>query len=66
MIVYNEYPTPKALYVALNNTITYNTSNETTKIESQIKDTNTKYYNLEFGDDVTGISINDLRPTEDE
>lgn len=66
MIVYNEYPTPKALYVALNNTITYNTSNETTKTESQIKDTNTKYYKLEFGDDVTGISINDLRPTEDE
>ena len=60
MIVYNEYPTPKALYVALNNTITYNTSNTST-----VEDNSTKYYKLKFND-ITGISIKDLRPTENE
>ena len=47
--------------MALNNTITYNTSNTSTEI-----DNSTKYYKLEFNDDVTGISIKDLRPTENE
>ena len=58
MIVYNEYPTPKALYVALNNTITYNTSNTST-----VEDNSTKYYKLSFSDGITGVSKTDLRTT---
>ena len=44
--------------MALNNTITYNTSNE-----SSIEDNSTKYYKLSFSDGIDGVSKTDLRTT---
>lgn len=55
--IWNGGTTPKALYVAFNNTITYNDTNTSTKTDSS-----TKYYKLGFDDLVTGFSVTDLRP----